>query len=195
MPASRADYAAWLLDVFDQLQLQQADIVGISYGGFLAVNFALQAPDRVKGLILLCPGIPSFGPPTLKWMIHGMPMICCPSRLTAKWLVRGMTVKKCHSDEPGAEQLIAGAIHLKSRIPFQPKFEDDEFAKLKIPALLLVGEREALYDARSAVARARQLMPHIEAEIIPNAGHMLTLDQPEMVIGRIARFLRDNSGK
>ncbi len=37
-PASRSDYAEWLQDVFDQLNLPQASIVGLSYGGFLALN-------------------------------------------------------------------------------------------------------------------------------------------------------------
>ncbi len=34
IPANRSDYAEWLLDVFDQLGLRQADVVGLSYGGF-----------------------------------------------------------------------------------------------------------------------------------------------------------------
>ena len=57
--------------------------------------------------------------------------------------------------------------------------------------LLLIGDREVLYDARCAVDRARQLILHIEAEISPNAGHMLSTDQPELVIDRIVRFLRN----
>src|SRR5512139_1796995 len=86
IPASRSDYAEWLLDVLDQLGIDQADIAGLSYGGFLAMNFALSAPNRVKRLVLLCPGIPSFGPPTSKYAVHGMPVILIPSRLTGKWL-------------------------------------------------------------------------------------------------------------
>jgi len=189
IPASRSDYAAWLVDVFDRLGLQQADIIGLSYGGFLAVNFALAAPDRVKRLILLCPGVPSFGAPTLRWAIHGLPMILFPSRLTAKWLVRGLSVKGYHSNDLEAEQLVVGVQHVRSRIPFRPVFSDGELGNLKMPVLLLIGDREAMYDAQSAVDRARQLIPHIEAEIIPNAGHMLSTDQPEVVIGRAMRFL------
>ncbi|HEY3374582.1 MAG TPA: alpha/beta fold hydrolase [Candidatus Aquicultor sp.] len=191
-PNSRSDYAEWLLDLFDQLKIRQADVAGLSYGGFLAVNFALNSPDRVKQLILLCPGVPSFGPPTLKWALHGIPMIYFPSRLTAKWLVRGMTAKGHCSKEPEAERIMAGAMCLRSRIPFRPMFSDDEFANLKMPVLLLVGEGEAMYNAQSAVDRALQLIPHIEAEIIPDAGHMLISDQPEIVINRIAQFLRNN---
>lgn len=190
IPASRSDYAAWLLDVFDQLGLQQADVMGLSYGGFLAVNFALAAPDRVKRLILLCPGVPNFGPPTRKYAIHGMPLILFPTRLTGKWLIKGLSVKGYDPNDREAEQLIVGAMNLRSRIPFRPVFSDDEFASLKVPVLLLIGDHEVLYDAKSAVDRAQQLIPHIEAGIIVNAGHMLSTDQPEEVSERVLEFLR-----
>jgi len=189
IPASRIDYADWLLDVFDQLGLEQADIVGLSYGGSLAANFAMSASNRVKRLVLLCPGIPSFGPPTGKYAIHGMPIIFFPSRLTDKWLIQGLSIKGYRSDDLESEQLIVSAMNLRSRIPFRPVFTDDEFSQLKMPVLLLIGDKEILYDARSAVNHARQLIPHIEAEIISNAGHMLNTDQPEIVNERVLKFL------
>jgi pimeloyl-ACP methyl ester carboxylesterase len=191
IPASRADYAEWLLDVFDQLGLQQADIVGLSYGGFLAVNFALYASDRVKRLILLCPGVPNFGSPTRQYAIHGMPLILFPSRLTGRWLIQGLSIRGYQPDDLEAEQLIVSALSLRSRIPFRPVFGADEFGNLNMSVLLLVGDREILYDAESAIARARELIPHLEAEIIPDAGHMLATDQPEAVISRALQFLQD----
>jgi pimeloyl-ACP methyl ester carboxylesterase len=189
IPASRSDYAEWLLDVLDQLELQQADITGLSYGGFLALNLALHSPDRVKRLILLCPGVPSFGAPTQKYAIHGLPLMLLPSHLTGRWLIQGLSVKGYDPDDLEVEQLIVSAMNLRSRIPFRPAFNDDEFGKLKMPVLLLIGDREVLYDAKSAINRARQLIPHIEAEIVPNAGHMLSRDQPEIVIDCMLRFL------
>jgi pimeloyl-ACP methyl ester carboxylesterase len=190
LPTSRSDYAKWLLDVFDQLELQQADVIGLSYGGFLAANFALHIPDRVKRLVLLCPGVPNFGRPTRKYALHGLPLILFPSRLTGKWLIQGLSVHGYQSNNLEAEQLIVSAMNLRSRVPFRPVFSDDEFSNLKMPVLLLIGDREVLYDAKSAIDRARQLIPHIEAEIIPNARHMLSTDQPDVVIGCIMRFLQ-----
>jgi pimeloyl-ACP methyl ester carboxylesterase len=150
----------------------------------------LAAPDRVKRLILLCPGVPNFGPPTRKYAIHGMPLILFPTRLTGKWLIKGLSVKGYDPNDREAEQLIVGAMNLRSRIPFRPVFSDDEFASLKVPVLLLIGDHEVLYDAKSAVDRAQQLIPHIEAGIIVNAGHMLSTDQPEEVSERVLEFLR-----
>jgi pimeloyl-ACP methyl ester carboxylesterase len=193
LPASRSDYAKWLSDVFDELGLQQADIVGISYGGFLAVNFALYAPERVKRLILLCPGVPNFGPPTQRYAIHGMPLILFPSRLTGRWLIEGLSTRGYHPHDLEAEQLIVSAMSLRSRIPFRPVFNDHEFQNLKLPVLLLIGEREVLYDARTAVARARQLIPQVQVTIIAGAGHMLTTDRPQEVIRCVMKFLHQDA--
>ena len=66
LPKSRKDYAEWLFEVFEQLKIEKADLMGISYGGFLATNFALAYPQRVNCVVLLAPGIPNFGPPTLQ---------------------------------------------------------------------------------------------------------------------------------
>jgi pimeloyl-ACP methyl ester carboxylesterase len=40
LPQSREEYAKWMLEVFDQLRIEKDDLIGLSYGGFLASNFA-----------------------------------------------------------------------------------------------------------------------------------------------------------
>jgi pimeloyl-ACP methyl ester carboxylesterase len=189
IPSGRADYADWLVDVFDRLGLGQADVAGLSYGGFLATNLAMHAPERVRRLVLLAPGVPSFGPPTLSWAVHGMPITLLATRSNAKWLVRGMTVTSGGATGPEAEQLITSAVSVRSRMPFRPVFDDGEFARLTMPVLFVVGDHEAMYDPKLAADRVHWLVPHAEAEIIPDAGHMLFTDQPEAVATRIVEFV------
>ncbi len=93
LPDSREDYASWMLNVFDQLDIEKADLVGLSYGGFLATNFALANPGRVNRIVLLSPGIPNFAPPTLQWANYGMPMMLFPSRFTIKRFISGISMK------------------------------------------------------------------------------------------------------
>jgi len=50
-----ADYVEWLVAVLDALRLDKVALAGMSYGGWLALNFAVAAPQRVQGLILLSP--------------------------------------------------------------------------------------------------------------------------------------------
>jgi pimeloyl-ACP methyl ester carboxylesterase len=55
---------------------------------------------------------------------------------------------------------------------------------------MILGEREIMYNPQAALKRARQLIPHIEAEIMPNCGHALNRDQPHQVDERILEFIR-----
>jgi 3-oxoadipate enol-lactonase len=53
-PYSMADYAADALAVLDHLGLERPLVLGISFGGMVAQELAVTAPDRVARLALLC---------------------------------------------------------------------------------------------------------------------------------------------
>jgi DNA-binding PadR family transcriptional regulator len=113
LPNSREDYARWMLDVFDQLKIEKADLVGLSYGGFLATNFALAFPERVNRIVLLSPGIPNFAPPTLQWANYGMPMMLLPSRFTVRRFINGASMKGYSKEDPVHEQMIVGIMNMR----------------------------------------------------------------------------------
>ncbi|MCK8463392.1 alpha/beta hydrolase [Aliiroseovarius sp. S1339] len=46
------DYAAFAMQIMDQLKIDRFDILGISWGGSLAQQMAFDAPDRVRKLVL-----------------------------------------------------------------------------------------------------------------------------------------------
>ena len=60
-PALGAYNARWfaeiMLGLLDQLEIEQARIVGNSMGGRVAIEVGLQAPQRVHSLALLCPAV------------------------------------------------------------------------------------------------------------------------------------------
>jgi pimeloyl-ACP methyl ester carboxylesterase len=57
------------------------------------------------------------------------------------------------------------------------------------PTLLLIGERETLYDPARTLAVAKARMPKITAELVPAADHIAALAQPDAVNARILAFL------
>ena len=59
---------------------------------------------------------------------------------------------------------------------------------MKVPVLLLVGDKERVLNSARALERARRLVPGINAEIIPGAGHALPIDQPAIVNARLLEF-------
>jgi len=53
-PYSMADYAADALALLDEVGWQQCRVVGVSFGGMVAQELAVTAPDRVERLALVC---------------------------------------------------------------------------------------------------------------------------------------------
>jgi pimeloyl-ACP methyl ester carboxylesterase len=186
-PQKRSDYALWLTDVFNHLNIAQADVVGASYGGWVTMNLALYAPERVKKIVLLSPPA-AFVPFNKMYMLRIIPSMLFPIRFFINNSIRPLFVRRPNGIY--FEQL-ALAAKCKFKEVFPTEFTDDELRKIKIPALLLIGEKEVIHSARKAIDRAKRLMPDIQAEMIPEASHILSMDQPEIVNERILRFMKD----
>jgi len=195
LPNSRKDYAKWLLELFDGLKIAKADLMGLSYGGFLATIFALAYPQRVNRIVLLAPGIPNFGPPTLQWANYGMPIMLLPSRFTVKRFINGISTKGYTTEDPVFEQMIIGIMNMRHLSFMRPVFTDEELKRITVPILLLIGDHEIMYEPKKALDRATSLIPHIQAELVPNASHMLNADQPELVNKKVLEFLLAGSWK
>ncbi len=192
LPSSREEYATWLLEVFDQLKVEKADLIGISYGGFLAVNFALAFPERLNHIVLLAPGIPNFGSPTLQWANYGMPMMLLPARFTATRFINGISTKGYSPEDPVHEQMVLGMINMRKLSFMRPIFTDEELKRTPVATMLLIGDHEIMYEPRKALDYATRLIPNLKTELIPNASHFLIRDQPELIDTRILNFLNTN---
>lgn len=57
---STVRHGAGLLDLLDALGIEQAALVGSSMGGGYSLDAALLAPERVRALALICPGVPGY---------------------------------------------------------------------------------------------------------------------------------------
>lgn len=61
---------------------------------------------------------------------------------------------------------------------------------IKAPTLVILGEEDGLIGSATAAAkRARRDIAGCEIEILPRAGHVMNVDEPEFVGARIVSFL------
>jgi pimeloyl-ACP methyl ester carboxylesterase len=186
---SRADCAGWLGDVLDGLEITRTHMLGHSHGGWLALNYALSASERVKRLILLAPAA-SLLPLASQFYLRGIPAIVFPCRSLIARFMNWMTVEGFVANELFVEQLVLGMQGFRFQIRvFPTMFADEALRQLKVHTLLLIGEKEVIYDPEAAVDRARKLIRDVEAELIPNASHGLSMEQPDLVNERILSFL------
>ncbi len=187
-PQNKSDYALWLTDVFNELNVTQADVMGASYGGWVTLSLALYARERVKNIVLLSPPA-AFAPFNKMYILRIIPSMLFPIRSFIINSIRPLFVQQ--PDETYLEQLVLAAT-CKFKLIFPTEFTDDELQQIKTPALFLVGKKEVIFSARKAIDRATRLISNIQAEMIPDAGHIPSMDQPEMVNEYILKFLNKN---
>jgi pimeloyl-ACP methyl ester carboxylesterase len=189
---SAEDYAEWLTATLDGLHLTGVCLCGVSYGAWLALNFALAVPQRVQKLALLSPG-GGFVPMVRQFSLRGMLMLWFPTRVTVAWFMRWLGIAGTEM-QPMLELTYLGLKHF--RIPVETMrvmpalFPDERLRSMRIPTLVLIGEHEVICDPVAALARARALFPDVEGELVPQASHEMCFSQRRLVDVRVMEFLK-----
>lgn len=193
------DFVNWLDELFNALRLEDnINLMGLSYGGWLTSLYALRFPGRLDKIVLLAPAFTVL-PLRLNWLIHAI-LGLLPHRYFARSFMRWLAEDLVHKDEASrikAEEMADDAF-MAMRC-FKPKqmvyptvLKDKELQGIKVPTLYLVGENEKIYSAEKSIQRLNTVAPHIKAEVIPNAGHDLTIVQAGMVNRKVLEFLKQS---
>jgi pimeloyl-ACP methyl ester carboxylesterase len=187
-----SDAADWLISVMDELDLEAPFITGLSRGGWLAINLASRAPERVKKLCLLSPAA-AFNELNGFFRLVASSVMHVRLRSVLKaafysWVAKGFIVEPTY-----LEQFILGLQNWNwTRIGTMPSLMSDEvLQKLTMLVLLLVGDEDKL-NGENTLERARRLIPQLETSLIPHAGHCLSMDQADLVNGRMIEFFGEN---
>jgi pimeloyl-ACP methyl ester carboxylesterase len=164
--------AAWLDELLGQLGAGQpgdgpAHLVGLSYGGWVAMNQAIRAPARVASLTLLDPaGLTKLDARWWWWFsISGLASLApMPLRRhLARWLDSPIMV-----EQELIKLMWAGSRGFRMEPKFPGVLSDDDLRAITVPVLLITGARSALLTPAEAHARG-SLMPHAEVAIVPGS--------------------------
>ncbi len=199
------DLLRWLDEVFAVLAPEgQLSLMGISYGGLLAGQYAVRFPGRLRSVVLAAPG--GFVLPLSFAFFVRIAFLCLPLpgmggspfRRTLHWLfrdtLRGDNTCRARFEETITDLQMSWR-HFALPAPEWPTtLGDKEWQNFSVPCLFLVGENEKIYSAKAAVARLQRVAPRVETEIIPGAGHDLILVQPALVARKVLEFLGKREG-
>jgi pimeloyl-ACP methyl ester carboxylesterase len=163
-------------------------LVGTSYGGSLALEIALAAPDRVSALWLMgCnPAAPEAGGPDLPAALTATPEAVFD-------MLAGLVVHQDHSAAAAAFKTMAhrigGAAGAAQATALAARTEvTSRLGRLHIPALVLWGADDALVPVSVGRDMADEL-PHAHFHALKTCGHLPTLEKPEESAALFAEFL------
>lgn len=194
-PYSAAKLAADAVGLLDRLGIRRADVFGISLGGMVAQELALRWPNRVDRLIL---GATHAG------LATGAPQPREAGKALAMgtddWgeLVRALAP---YVFAAGAEESLVDAfVEQKSADPQDPAGYRallaavlghdtyDRLDEIDAPTLVISGEDDRLIPALSSEL-LRERIAAARLEILPDAGHLFFIEQPQRTLAVIEDFL------
>jgi 3-oxoadipate enol-lactonase len=184
--------------LLDRLGVSQADLIGLSKGGAVAIDFALTYPHRTRALVLIDTVLAGFswspetsardglvwqraaeaGIPAAKesWLTH--PLFAPAQRQPAVAARLGQIVAEYsgwHFVNPNPERGLEPPA--AQRLP-----------ELAMPVLAIVGELD-LPDFRQITDLVCQQVPQARKLVVPGVGHLANMEAPEQVTASVLSFL------
>lgn len=186
LPSGADGYALWLVEVLDALAVGRAHVVGLSYGGLLALNLAVRAPDRIDRLVAVDPG--SLVPLRKRWLFKAVASMLAPSRQRFDKLMTGF-MPGLPLTAPWVEQAWIGAAAWTPYKVFLHVLSDAALARIAAPTLVMFGEREQVFDGRAAGRQAKDHIPDCHVVVFKGVGHAPPFECADAFNGRLMAFL------
>jgi 3-oxoadipate enol-lactonase len=194
-PYRLGHFVADLRSLLDHLGIRQAVFIGISIGGLIAMEYALQHPDGIRSLVLADTaarigtaahwrqrieavrrqGLARFAPAALE--------IWFTSAFQASEGAQAQGFGNLLARMPAEGYLASCAVLAESDLTARA-------ATIRAPALVLTGEQ----DRATPAEQGRSLAAAIAGarfELIPEAAHLPCVEQPERMASAIRRFLEE----
>ena|SRR6218665_2422225 len=183
---------SWYNEIFDQLKLTKFSIVGISRGGWLALNITLHDQSRIHKLALLSPA------QTFTWIkpnaevVTNITYTVNPKREKLRTALETMMydVDILKQDYIDQYYIATQEATLSKMIAQMTPFSEKELESVSVPVLVLIGDTDIINGEKS-LKRAKKHIPGVETDEIKHAGHFLTFDQPEVVDKKVLDFLNE----
>ena len=180
------DYVHSVLEFISELKIYSAILVGHSMGSAIALSAAIHFPERIIALGLIGSGARLRVAPTL--------LRLASDSSTFENAARMIHDASFSSDTRTKELSLQRMLQMRSTVLYGDLMACDTFdamdqlSKLSHPTLIVCGSE----DQMTPLGYSEFLRDHISGarlEVVPNAGHMVMLEQPDIVSNLLADFL------
>lgn len=192
-----------LNQLFLQLSLDEAIIIGMSAGGALAIDFTLKYPERVTRLVLV--GAPVSGYSysshllTRGGRVQSLQDMLADPQAVIQYFGKEDPYQMYTENKKAREKYFKllkanpQNVNIKKSTLVQPaerpavKF----LSEIKVLTLVLVGEHD-IPDVHAFAGVIEVGIPNAKREIILKAGHLIPMEQPEAFNKLVLTFLKKN---
>ncbi len=187
--ASVRDIAVLYRSLLGTLGLNQASLVGLGFGGWIAAEMATFAPVDTQRLVLL--GAMGVKPPQGEILDQALISYI-------EYVREGFADPKAFERNYGATQTLEQLVQwdlcreMSFRVAWKPYMYSDSLphllAGVQAKTLVVTSEHDRIVPASAGALYAERL-PNATRETIAGAGHLVEMEQPERLASLIASFI------
>lgn len=197
------DDAAALLDA---LGIETVWVVGVSFGGRVALDFALAHPERVRGLIIVSPLVPgletgeslaAFGEEEERLLAADD--LDAATELNLRWWVDGPyrapeQVDRTVREHVGMMQTEAFRVPEPDGVGVRRREQPAgaQLQEIRLPVLVVAGDRD-LPDVLRHAATLQEKIAGARLVTVPDAAHMLTMEVPALFSELVEGFTGEHT--
>lgn len=191
-----------LNQIFTQLNVDKAVLFGMSAGGALTIDFALKYPDKVKALVLMGAIVSGFDYTSHMFNRGGHLTVDInintdPQKYLKYWASQDpyeVYPENTKAREKISKILESNPQNVLGTEKYRYQIASDRAAlkflsEIKVPTLVLVGEFD-IPDVHAHAGAISAGIPNSKREVIPNAGHLIPIEQPEIFNERVTKFYK-----
>jgi pimeloyl-ACP methyl ester carboxylesterase len=202
-PRAMREFADDVAALLDELKIESAHVLGASFGGFVAQEFALAHPGRTRSLILCCT---SFGgarhvPPPAETLaaiastkglnteerVRENLLLAFSPRFAAESPGEVERVISLRAENPVAEHEYTR--QLQAAVAFDASARVGE---IKAPTLVITGDADAIVPHENSLNLAAAI-PGATLRVVGGGSHTFFIEQPEEFNRAVVEFVEQNS--
>jgi pimeloyl-ACP methyl ester carboxylesterase len=197
-----ADFSA----LMDYLGIGRASLLGHSYGGVVALYYAVLQPERVDKLVIADTGVPALEPKKgrdaalVGWREAlrrgGIEVPDEKAEDVVYLLEQTLRMRGSSRRGMGVQRTIARLTRFFNTTSFGKEYQENPgltsamIRQIHAPALLVYGNRSPMMTSFEAL---REHLPNCRTAIIADGGHFYPLDHAETFVGYIKGFLQEEN--
>lgn len=197
--------AKLLCAALDQLRVERPILVGHSWGGALALVYAMLYPRDVAGLVLLAPAVyesddgVSFLSKLPAWPVIGDVMNFLFTPLLGAWLVR-TDLQKAFAPDSVPNTYLRHTLSEWTRPKKVKWYSIDDallneslpklspgYSGVQLPLVIVTGDSDQIVPAEENAHRLHEALPQSELIVLPKTGHQIPFTRPDAVVEAVGR--------
>lgn len=195
------NFLAQIEAAMDAAQVPAAVLMGVSYGGPLAAEFAVRHPERVRGLVLVSALPPDWAPDARARFYLRAPLLFSPiffidaparaaREMRAAFPRLGERVRFSVSQTRRLAQCAMSPTRMARRLAWLGEFHFSDPSRLQSPVLVITGEPGLDRVVRPELTRKYlQLLPQARSVVLRRTGHMGVMTKPREFAELVRGFL------